>query len=89
MEKTSPELASKIELLLFATNGEGNEQNWKPESELLRVKAELKKLILRERMQSITEQLRAAERAHDKESLAKLSEQFSKLSQEVQQYDQG
>ncbi len=89
VEKSHPELAGKIELLLFAATEEGKEQNWKPETELLRVKAELKKVVIKERMQSITEQLKAAERAHDKEALLKLSAEFSKLTQEVRLYDQG
>jgi DNA primase len=99
-EKAHPGLGSRVELLIFAADGSdfragsgngmsGGGQEMKPEIELLRVKAELKKVIIKERMHSITEQLRAAERSHDKESLAKLSEQFSKLSQEVRQYDQG
>lgn len=85
---------SKLELLLFAAEVEADGpsrresgQNWNPETELLRVKAELKKLILRERMQHVSEQLKAAEHVRDKELLAKLSEQFNKLTQEIHQYD--
>ncbi len=87
LEKSNPNLASKLELLLFATQVEADEQNWKPDGELLRIKAELKKLILRQRMQTVADQLKAAEHAHNKELLAKLSEQFNTLSQEIQQYD--
>jgi DNA primase len=88
VEKSNPNLASKLELLLFASQVEANEQSGKPEADLLRIKAELKKLILRERMQQVSEQLKAAELAHNKELLAKLSEQFTKYSQEIRQYDQ-
>ncbi len=85
--KTDPVLASKLEVLLFAASVEAREGEDKPEVELLRVKAELKKLIIRERMQHITQQLKVAENARDKELLTKLSGQFTKLSQEIRQYD--
>ncbi|MBX4188179.1 MAG: DNA primase [Candidatus Doudnabacteria bacterium] len=87
LKKTDPELATKQELLLFAAQLEAEEQKLNPEQELLRVKADLKRIILKERMQHITDQLRVAERSKDKEQLVKLSEQFTKLSQEIQQYD--
>lgn len=86
LEKSNPTLASRLEVLTFASAVEAEEQNWKPASELLRIKAELKKIILKERMSNLTEQLKAAERAHDKELLAKLSGQFTKLTQEIQSY---
>jgi hypothetical protein len=77
-----------LEVLLFASEVEANGQDWKPDAELLRVKAELKKLILKERMHTVSDQLKAADRQRDKQLLAKLSEQFTKLSQEIRQYDQ-
>lgn len=94
VEKSNPQLASKLELLLFAVEVDANGplrresgEKWNPGTELLRVKAELKKLLLKERMQQVSDQLKAADRTHDKELLAKLSGQFTKLSQEIQQYD--
>ena len=86
--KSDPQLASKLELLLFASQVEADEQNQKPEVELLRIKAELKKTIIKERMEQISEQLKAADRLRDKELLATLSEQFTKLSQEYTNYNQ-
>ena len=88
LAKSDPQLSSKLEVLLFATSEDGGEQSAKPESELLRVKAELKKTIIKERMEEVTEQLRAADRLRDRESLAKLSEQFTKLTQEYNKYNQ-
>jgi DNA primase len=94
-QKGDPLFASKIELLLFASEVEADDssrrepgQNWNSETELLRVKAEFKKIILKQRMHDVTDQLKAAERTRDKELLAKLSGQFTKLTQEIRQYDQ-
>jgi DNA primase len=93
--KGDPKMSSKLELLLFAAEVEADGPSrretgeaWNPGTELLRVKAELKKLILKERMQQVSEQLKAAEKLRDRELLAKLSGQFTKLTQEIRQYDQ-
>jgi DNA primase len=86
VQPANPTLASKLELLSFASQVEASEQNWNPVGELLRVKAELKKVILKERMQDLAPQLKAAESAHNKELLAQLSELFTRYSQEFQKY---
>lgn len=85
--KSNQSLAAKLELLMFAAQVEASEQNLNPEGELLRVKAELKKTMLKERMTILADQLKAADHAHDKELVAKLSEQFTKVSQEIGQYN--
>jgi DNA primase len=87
VKEQNSNLQSKLDLLLFASGVEATEQNWNPEGELLRIKAELKKLILKERMQQLSDQLKAAELNHNKELLAQLSGQFMKLSLEIRQYD--
>jgi hypothetical protein len=87
LAQTDPELAARIELLSFITEV-GVDVGENLEGELLRVKAELKKLLLKERMAQVAGQLKAAELARNKELLAKLSEQFTKLTQEYHKYNQ-
>lgn len=71
------------ELLVFAAQTEMAEQNLDAGSELPKVAAELKKLMLKSRMEELSRELVAAEQSHNKDLQQKLSVEFTKLSQQI------
>lgn len=82
--KKPAELTDRLELLSFAANIEITEQDLDAKQELARVSSELKRLILRQRMADVTSNLMAAEKTKNKELAEKLSIEFSKLSEQMQ-----
>ncbi|MBX4205384.1 MAG: DNA primase [Candidatus Doudnabacteria bacterium] len=83
LSKAHPEIAEQLELLNFAATVENNEQGLDPQVEVARVAGELKRLILHKRMEEVTQNLMAAEKAKDKNLAEKLSIEFSKLSDQL------
>ena len=78
-----PDLASQLELINFSTQVEMAEQDLKPEEELVRVAGELKRLIIRQRMEQVSEELILAEKSQNKEQQQKLSLEFTNLSKQM------
>jgi DNA primase len=85
LAKSHPEISDQLELLHFAASVEINEQELDPKVELARVAGELKKLILKKRMEQVTNDLMVAEKAKDKPLTEKLSIEFSKLSDQLKE----
>ncbi|HEX5429511.1 MAG TPA: DNA primase [Patescibacteria group bacterium] len=78
-----PAEADKRELLMFAAETETAEQDLDPATELARTASELKRLILRQKMERVTSDLMAAEKNKDRNLTEKLSVEFAKLSQQM------
>jgi DNA primase len=83
-----PDLAAKLELVTFTAQVETEQNGWVVDKELVRIKTELKKLVIKEQMQEIAEQLKTADNRHDKNQVEALSKRFTELTQEMGKYNQ-
>lgn len=81
------DLAAQIDMLQFATSAQISEQKLNLREEIERVRNELKKVCLKEKMGKITQALKSAEIGHNKELAQKLSVDFTKLSNQINQYN--
>ncbi|MDP4000788.1 MAG: DNA primase [bacterium] len=81
------DLAAQIDMLQFATSAQMSEQKLNLQEEIERVRNELKKISLKEKMEKITQALKSAEIGHNKELAQKLSLDFTKLSNQINQYN--
>jgi hypothetical protein len=93
VEGSNPLLATRLELLMFASSEQGNanmheprQDQWKPDGELLRVKAELKITIIKARMQQIPVEMKNAKSTGNKALEETLSKEFTEKSQELLKY---
>jgi DNA primase len=85
LKKSHPNAAQQIDLLTFSIQVETEEQGLKPAEELLRASAELKKIIVKKKMEDISAAMAAAEKAGDKQRLIELSGKFTALSRQMSQ----
>jgi len=83
LKKAHPDLAEKIDLLIFGAETDVKEQDLEAESELTKTSAEFLRTLLKKQMQRLTEQITTAEQKGDKELIKKLSEEYLALSNKV------
>ncbi len=76
----------KKDVLVFGAEMDMKEQQLNPATELPKVASELRKLIAKERMQKLAEQISAAERSKNKELVEELSKEYTVLSQQVKNF---
>ena len=84
-DKVPAEFKDKFELLTFASQVEITEQELKADEELKRVTTELKRLILKQRMEQVSADLMLAEKTKNKDQQQKLSLEFTNLSKQMNQ----
>lgn len=88
IQSSHPAVAAQLELILFAAQVETEQNGWQPDKELPRVKTELKRLVIKEQMQEISQQLKEADNRKDKNEVSVLSKRFTELTQEMSKYNQ-
>ncbi|MGE5392961.1 MAG: DNA primase [Candidatus Saccharibacteria bacterium] len=86
VKKNRPELAGLIDLLTFAAENEIREQELSAEQEFARALSELRRSVLKARMEAVAKKLTQAEEAKDQESLKRLSAEFTELSAEIAKF---
>ncbi len=84
LKASHPDLMATWDLLSFVIETEAQEPGFDPKSEAVRVASELKKLVVRLKMQQLSEALILAERAKDKSLVSKLSQQYQELTKQMQ-----
>src|SRR3989338_259546 len=83
LDLTLPQESDKKGLLVFAAEMAMKEQGLDGKQELPKLAVELKRLVTKERMMELGQEIKAAEDANDKELLDKLSKEYAALSQIV------
>ncbi len=83
LKKGYPQSAPLLDLLAFSADIDIKEQQLIAEAELERTSSELKKTIVRERMQELSLKISQAEQLKDKKTVEELSKEYVLLSQEL------
>jgi DNA primase len=86
LSHSHPNHASELELLVFASEIDMKEQGQDPKVELPRIAEQLKQMVLRQRMQELSEQIKNAELNKNKSMIDELSKEYISLSQQIGQY---
>ena len=86
LSKAYPNLASELELLVFAAEIDLKEQGQDPSAELPKIAEQLKQMLLRSRMQELSEQIKNAELNKNKTLIDQLSQEYVSLSQQIREY---
>ena len=86
LSKAYPNLASELELLVFAAEIDLKEQGQDPSAELPKIAEQLKQMLLRSRMQELSEQIKNAELNKNKTLIDQLSHEYVSLSQQIREY---
>jgi DNA primase len=85
LKKDFPHLITQLDLLSFAAAVEIQEQRLDVKVELLKVEQELRKLVLKRKMEALSSQMAEAERLKDQERLKVLGTEFAVLSGKMAQ----
>ena len=83
---TEPADTAKKELLVFSAEMDMKEQDLDASAELPKIITEYKKLITKDRMQQLAQQITLAEQQKNKELLEQLSQEYVTLSQQVKNF---
>ena len=83
---TEPADTAKKELLVFSAEMDMKEQDLDASAELPKIITEYKKLITKDRMQELAQQITLAEQQKNKELLEQLSQEYVTLSQQVKNF---
>ena len=86
LKEKYPDLAAQVDILNFVITIETGEQRLDPEVELPKTVGELRKLILKSRMERVASDLFKAEQLKDKAVVTKLSQEYILLSNQLKQY---
>ncbi|MBX4187281.1 MAG: DNA primase [Candidatus Doudnabacteria bacterium] len=81
-----PDSPAERELLIFAAEMDMKEQMLEPKNELPKVAMEYKKLVTKERMKKLAEEITLAEQQKNKQLLEQLSQEYVTLSQQVKNF---
>ncbi len=83
---TEPVDTAKKELLVFSAEMDMKEQGLDPKAELPKIVTEYKKMITKDRMQQLAQQITLAEQQKNKELLEQLLQEYVTLSQQVKNF---
>lgn len=86
LKSSHPDLAGLLDLLDFAVRAQVEEQDLDPKIELKQTAHEFGKLIVKDRMERIGQDLKLAEAKKDKDQISKLSEEYVALSKRMNQF---
>lgn len=86
LKKQNPKLAQRLEYLRFSSQTEVSEQGLDDKEQLKTVGIELKKLILKEKMEQIAAQLAEAEKQKNKQMIEQLSKEFTNISSKLHKF---
>lgn len=83
LSQEHPEHASVLELLVFAAEVDLKEQGLDPKTELPKIAGQLKQMVVRQRMQELSEMIKNAEQNKNKTLIDDLSKEYITLSNQV------
>ncbi|MEJ0021828.1 MAG: toprim domain-containing protein [Candidatus Doudnabacteria bacterium] len=83
LSRANPELAATLELLVFAAEIDLKEQQLDPKTELPKIADQLQQMVIRQRMQELSEQLKNAEQNKNKILIDELSKEYMILSNRI------